>query len=126
MMKRVSVLFVAMICALPAGRAALADADPAKGKSVFNQCRACHRLEEGKNMVGPHLHHLFGRKAGTVKGFNFSTAMKNSGIVWDEKKLDAYIANPKEVVPNGKMAYPGLKNAGQRADLIAYLKQATK
>ena len=121
-----SVLVLAMLVALPAARPAVADGDPTKGKSVFNQCRACHRLEEGKNVIGPSLHGLFGRKAGTQKGYNYSAALKKSGIEWDEEKLDAYIANPKGLVPGGKMAYPGLKNAQQREDLIAYLKQATK
>lgn len=125
-MKRSLLLVAAVVCALPAAGPVRADGDPTKGKSVFNQCRACHRLEEGKNTVGPSLHHLFGRKAATAKGYNYSAAMKGSGITWDEKTLDAYIADPKKVVPNGKMAYPGLKNATSRADLIAYLRQATK
>jgi cytochrome c len=105
---------------------ALADGNADKGKRVFNLCKACHRLEAGKNGVGPSLHGLFGRKAGTVAGFNYSGAMKNSGIVWNEKSLDNYLAKPRDVVKGTKMVFPGLKKEDQREDVIAYLKQATK
>ena len=101
-------------------------ADIAAGQAVFNRCKICHTLEAGKNMVGPSLHGLFGRKAGTADNFTYSEAMKSSGIVWDDNTLTKYLHNPREVVPAGKMAFPGLDDDKQIADLLAYLHQATQ
>ena len=102
--------------------------DPAKGQRVFNQqCRACHTLEKGgASPTGPNLHGVFGRKAGTAEGYEFSDAMKASGIVWDEATMADYNRDPKGKVPGTKMVFNGVKNAGQLADLVAYLKQATQ
>ena len=122
-------LLVALIAFVAAGGPALADGNPDRGKSVFNLCRACHSLEAGKNLIGPSLHGLFGRKAGTAPGYNYSSAMKNAGekgIVWNKKTIEQYIADPRKMVPGNKMAFPGLKTDQQRDDLIAYLRQATK
>ena len=77
-------------------------------------------------MTGPNLHGLFGRKAGTSAGYEYSDPMKKSGIVWDETTLAEYNRDPKGKVPGTKMLYNGVKNAGQLADLVAYLKEATK
>lgn len=102
--------------------------DAARGQRVFNlQCRACHTLEkDGASVTGPNLHGVFGRKAGTVAGFESSDAMKASGIVWDETNMAEYNRDPKGKVPGTKMVYGGLKQAAQLADLVAYLKEATK
>ena len=100
--------------------------DPGAGKSVFRKCSACHSLEPGKKKVGPSLHGVIGRTAGTRRGFRYSKAMKAygaSGIVWSEDTLNAYLAAPRKVVKGTKMAFPGLKKEQQRADVIAYLKQ---
>jgi cytochrome c len=102
--------------------------DPAKGQRVFNQqCRACHTLDKGgAQTTGPNLHGVFGRKAGTAEGFAASEAMVKSGIVWDETTMAEYNRDPKGKVPGTKMVFNGVKNAGQLADLVAYLKEATK
>lgn len=120
-----SVVGLGALLALASGQA-LAEGDAAKGEKVFNKCKTCHTLEAGKNRIGPSLAGLFGRTAGTVEGFNYSDAMKNSRIVWDEKILDAYLTKPKDIVSGTKMTFVGLPNAEDRADLIAYLKQAAQ
>jgi len=105
--------------ALPA--VALAqDADA--GKKIFNKCTPCHSIGPGaKTKVGPELNGLFGRKAGSVEGFNYSEAMKKAGWVWDEAKFKEYIADPKKVVPGNKMVFPGIKDELDRDDLAAYV-----
>ena len=103
-----------------------AAADMAAGQALFNRCKICHSVEAGKNIVGPSLHGVFGRKAGTSDNFTYSEAMKNSGIVWNDDTLAKYLHDPKEVVPGGKMAFPGIKDDQQIADLLAYLHQATQ
>ena len=95
--------------------------DPDAGRQVFKKCQACHSLDAGRNLVGPSLHEVAGRKAGTLAGFNYSPAMKNANITWDAKTLDAYLAAPAQVVPGNKMPFPGLKTDHDRADVIAYL-----
>lgn len=102
--------------------------DAAKGQRVFNQqCRACHTVEkDGASVTGPNLHAVFGRKAGTGGGYESSEAMVKSGIVWDDATMAEYLRDPKGKVAGTKMAYNGVKNAGQLADLVAYLKEATK
>jgi cytochrome c len=102
--------------------------EASRGQRVFNQqCRSCHTLEkDGASVAGPNLHGVFGRKAGTGGGYDSSDAMKNSGIVWDEATLTEYNRDPKGKVPGTKMVFNGVKNAGQLADLVAYLKEATK
>ena len=94
----------------------------AAGEKVFLNCKTCHSSEAGKNMVGPSLHGVVGRKAGTIEGFSYSTANKGSGITWTEDKLFQYLESPQRVVPGTKMTYTGVKDHQQRADVIAYLK----
>jgi cytochrome c len=114
----------AALTAFIAAAPALADAE--EGKKAFNKCKACHSTEAGRNQVGPSLHGVFGRKSGSVEGFKYSDAMKAKGIVWDEKTLAEYIKNPKEYVPGNKMVFAGIKKSDEIADLLEYLKQATK
>src|ERR671917_627870 len=98
--------------------------DPAAGERVFAQCRACHQVGPmAKNAVGPVLNGLFGRAAGTVEGYNYSAANKNSGITWDEAVFREYIKDPKAKIPGTKMVYAGLKDEKRIDDLVAYLKQ---
>jgi cytochrome c len=102
--------------------------DATRGERLFNQqCKACHTVEKGgRNGVGPNLFGLFGRKAGTAEGFQFSEAMKSAGITWDDKAIEEYLKDPKARVPNGKMVYAGLKQQAQLDDMAAYLKKATQ
>lgn len=117
---------VAAATLLLAAMPAWAAGDAVAGKAVFNKCRICHSLEAGKTMIGPSLHGLFGRKAGSLDDFRYSIAMKNYGVVWDEASLDKYLTDPQTVVKGTKMVFLGLKDPKERADVIAYLKQATK
>jgi nitrite reductase (NO-forming) len=95
--------------------------DVAAGRQTFRKCQACHSLQAGKNLVGPSLAEVFGRKAGSLPNYTYSTAMKNADIVWNEKTLDAYLADPQKFVPGNKMPFPGLKTEHDRTDIIAYI-----
>jgi cytochrome c len=93
------------------------------GDRLFrNTCGICHTLQPGQNRLGPSLAGIVGRKAGTVAGFDYSEANKNSNVIWDEAQLDQYLTNPKQFMPGTKMIYPGMKDAEQRKALIAYLR----
>jgi cytochrome c len=111
-----------------ASQASAQDGDAARGQQLFNQqCRSCHTLEKGgASVAGPNLNGMFGSKAGTAPGYEFSEAMMHSGIIWDAASVAAYLRNPREKVPGTKMAYGGMKQASQLADMVAYLKEATK
>ncbi len=109
--------------------AALAGGDPAAGKKVYRKCVGCHSLEPGKKKAGPSLNGVVGRVPGMAEGVKFSKAMKaygESGIVWNEETLDAFLVSPRKVVKGTKMGFAGLKKAEQRADVIAYLKQVAE
>ncbi|KZD09717.1 c-type cytochrome [Oceanibaculum pacificum] len=96
--------------------------DAAEGERQFRtRCASCHSTEAGQNRVGPHLSGILGRTAGAVEGARYSAAMKSSGIVWDAQQIDAYLANPRQLVPGTSMPV-GLPNAGQRAQVIEYLR----
>jgi cytochrome c len=113
---------VLALVAIPA--VAAADGDAALGQKVFLKCKACHQIgENARNAVGPELNGLFGRHSGSVEGFKYTDANKNSGIVWDETVFREYIHNPKAKVPGTKMAFPGLKDDKDIDNLIAYIKQ---
>ena len=113
---------------LVAGSASAQSGNEARGERLFNQqCKACHTVDkDGARTVGPNLHGLVGRKAGSTEGFSSSDAMKASGIVWDDKTLVEYLKDPKGRVPGTKMVYAGLKQEAQQADMIAFLKKATQ
>lgn len=96
--------------------------DATAGQTVFkSQCGICHSPLADKNMVGPSLFGLIGRKSGSVAGFRYSAANKAADITWNADILDKYLTSPKDVVPGTIMTYAGLKDAGKRADLVAYL-----
>jgi nitrite reductase (NO-forming) len=105
----------------PASTTALATGDAAAGRLVFRKCQACHSIEPGKNMLGPSLAGVVGRKSGTEASYNYSPAMKSANIVWSPQTLDQYLTDPAKVVPGNKMPFPGLKTDHDRADVIAYL-----
>ena len=100
--------------------------DAVKGKAVFARCAICHDLKPGVQKMGPNLHGVFGRKAGTVAGFNYSPAMKSAKITWSAATLDSYVMSPAKLIPGNKMAFAGLATPADRANLIAYLQGATK
>jgi len=98
--------------------------DAAAGEKVFAVCKACHQVgETAKNVVGPELNGLIGRHSGSVAGYSYSAANKNSGLTWDEATFREYIKDPKAKVPGTKMVYAGLKDEKKIDDLIAFLKQ---
>ena len=103
----------------------LAEGDAVKGEKVFRKCKACHVADAEKNRVGPHLVGLFGRTSGSIEGYKYSKAMKEAAISWDEETVSAYLENPRGYVKGTKMAFGGLKKKQDRADVVAYLKQAT-
>ena len=119
---RTTIWMAAVIAAALPRYAVSQDADA--GKQVYAQCSACHSID-GSNGVGPNLNGVIGRKAGSVAGFRYSRAMKGASIVWDDKTLDAYIADPQKVVPGNVMPFAGIADAKQRVDVVAYL-QALK
>jgi len=100
--------------------------DPVKGKTVFLRCAICHDVAPGATKIGPSLAGLFGRKAGTVPGFAYSPAMKAAKITWTAATLDSYVTSPAKLVPGNRMAFAGLTNPADRANLIAYLQSATR
>jgi cytochrome c len=110
------------VCGITAAIAPAHAADPAAGQAVFkSQCAICHSPVAGKNMIGPSLFGVVGRKSGTVPGFHYSAANQNDNLTWDAATLDKYLTSPKTVVPGTTMTYAGLKDDTKRADLIAYL-----
>ncbi|MEK9672653.1 MAG: cytochrome c family protein [Rhodospirillaceae bacterium] len=115
-------LALAVLAATAINASAAQAGDAEKGKKVFNKCRACHAVDKPQNRVGPHLVGVVGRKAGSVDKFRYSEAMKNAGIVWDDKNLSSYLEKPRDFVKGNRMAFPGLKDAADRDDVIAYLR----
>lgn len=102
-------------------------ADLGAGQKIFARCRICHTTAAGApSTVGPNLHGLFGRKAGSLPGFDYSPAMKASGVTWNADTLTKYLRDPRGFIPGNRMAFPGIENDAELADLVAYLKQATK
>ncbi len=100
--------------------------DAKKGASLFGACGACHSLKPDRNMTGPSLSGIWERKAGTLASFErYSPALKSAEVVWDETSLDAWLKSPAGFIPHNRMIFPGIPDARQRADLVAFLKQAS-
>jgi cytochrome c len=101
--------------------------DASRGQWDFRVCAPCHSLEPDRNMSGPSLADLWGRKAGGLSSFDrYSDPLKSSGIIWDDRALDGWLTDPQRMVPDNEMLFEGIKDAGVRADLLAFLKDATK
>jgi cytochrome c len=102
--------------------------DAKAGKTVFERCIACHTVAKGdRNRAGPNLWGVFGSTAGQREiGYKFSAALTNSGLVWNEETISAYLENPRKVIPKTRMTFPGMKNPDQRANVIAYLRSVTQ
>lgn len=124
-MRRMMMTMAVAAVAFAPGLASAQAGDAAAGQRVFNQCRACHTPDQGgRNGVGPNLWGVVGRPAASIEGFRYSANMRElaaGGLAWNEDRLRAYITNPKAVVPQGSMSYPGLRNEEQLNNLIAYL-----
>lgn len=104
----------------------MASADPEAGKQLFIYCQACHSVADGgMNKVGPNLYGIYGRAAAAGEGFVYSAALQAAGITWDDAALDGWLTSPATAVSGTTMIFAGIKNPKQRADLIAYLRQAT-
>lgn len=114
-----------MACLLASPSALPQGAEASSGQQAFNNaCRTCHVVREGDNRLGPNLHRIVGRKAGSLPDYAFSGAMKEAGFVWDEEKLDRFMANPDEFVPGNSMKpYGGLASSEERKKIIGYLAQ---
>ena len=113
---------LAGVLSLFTGWCAAAAPDAVRGEQLYARCIACHALATDR--VGPRHCGLMGRRAGSVPGFSYTDAMKNSKLVWDEKALDRFLAKPMAVVPGTAMTYDGVPDPRDRADLIAYLRKA--
>jgi cytochrome c len=123
--KGILALASVLAIAFTAGAAA-AEGDADAGGKVFRKCKACHVVDSDKNRVGPSLMGVVGRTAASVEGYKYSKAMKafgEGGAVWDDDTMSAFLEKPKTLIKGTKMAFPGLKDADDRANLIAYLKQ---
>jgi cytochrome c len=123
-MSRGSLTCCALACAIPFGVARHVQAqDAIAGEKLFRiDCSICHSPQPGRNLVGPSLFNVVNRHSGEVPNFHYSEANRNSGLTWTVSTLDRYLTAPRDLVPGTKMAFPGLKDAKQRADVIAYLK----
>jgi len=115
----IGILFAASFLGGPAS----ADGDVARGQRIYERCQGCHSID--RNRAGPRHRGLFGRRAGSVPGFEYSDAMRRSGIVWSAATLDRFLTAPLKAVPGTAMGFDGIKDPRERADLIAYLKRAT-
>lgn len=114
---------MSLLATLPAP---YSQADLENGRRVFARCRSCHTITEGgPNMTGPNLHGVFGRQAGSQPEYNYSTAVKEAGFTWDGERLDHWLENPRTFLRGTKMSFPGIPDATDRRDVIAYLKVET-
>jgi cytochrome c len=124
-MRKFAIVVLAAFASLSSALAEQGDAS--RGQQDFRACAPCHSLEPDRNMTGPSLASLWGRKAGSLPSFErYSDALKSSGIIWDDRALDGWLTDPQRMVPDNEMTFQGIKDGRVRADLLAFLKDATK
>jgi len=124
-MSKFAIMALVSFASLSPALAQLGDAS--RGQQDFRACAPCHSLEPDRNMTGPSVASLSGRKAGSLPSFDrYSDALKSSGIIWDDRALDGWLTDPERMVPDNDMPFEGIKDARVRADLLAFLKEATK
>ena len=123
-MSRMPLTVAFLVASLLASLAPAIAQDVDAGERSFRKCTPCHSIGPNtQNKLGPILNGLFGRKSGTIEGYNYSAANKNSGITWDEATFREYIKDPRAKIPGTKMVFAGVKDEQRITDLIAYLKQ---
>jgi cytochrome c len=121
-LQKAALLALAVLCVM--NRPCYAIGDPIRGEKLYEEsCKACHSLD--RNGIGPRHRGVFGRSAGAVQGYDYSAALKNSGIVWSEETLDKWLADSQSVVPDNKMFF-SVDATQERSDLIAFLKERAK
>ncbi|HVJ51661.1 MAG TPA: cytochrome c family protein [Aliidongia sp.] len=121
MMMRSILCVTAVVAVMGMTQQAMADGDAAAGATIFKKCAVCHSPDAGVNKVGPSLHGIVGRHSASIADYNYSPAMKSFDKDWTPEQLDTYLADPRAVVVGTKMVFPGLKDATDRANVIAYL-----
>lgn len=122
-MKNVSKTLLSIGLLAGMAMSAQAGGDPEKGKRVFMKCKSCHVMETGKRRMGPSLAGIFGKEAGSMEGFKYSKAMKDSGIVWDDATMTEFLRSPRKYLKGTKMGFAGIRKDEQIADLIAWMKE---
>ncbi|KHS46777.1 c-type cytochrome [Novosphingobium subterraneum] len=125
-MKPIALIAAASFAIAGSALAQQASGDPARGKTVYARCAACHDLNTGATRLGPSLKGVVGRTSGTMPNFNYSQALKDKAVVWNAQSLDAFLAGPAKFAPGNRMAFPPLANAQDRADLIEFLEQSAR
>jgi cytochrome c len=125
--REMNIVLVGFCFALGMGTAVAADGNPSRGQRLFGACAACHSLQPDQNMTGPSLANLWSRKAGSLESFTrYSSALKSANLAWNDQTLDEWVKDPQRVVPGNEMTFAGIKESQPRADLLAFLKEATK
>jgi cytochrome c len=123
---QIAVIVTLMTIAL-SDRATAQSGNVARGERVYRACVACHSLEPNRNMTGPSLADVWNRKSGSLASFpRYSPALKSAGIIWNDDTFDEWVKEPQHFIPENTMTFPGIKDARQRADLLAFLKDATR
>src|SRR5262249_30981124 len=123
-MNRIQPLAIALLL-LTACRATAEPGNATRGERMYRTCVACHSFEPNRNMTGPSLAEIWNRKAGSLASFpRYSSALRSSGIIWTDDTLDEWIKDPQHFIPGNTMTFPGMKDARQRADLLAFLNHA--
>jgi len=119
---KTTVLFSLAAVLVMSASTALAAGDAGRGKSAFSTCQVCHsNIKNGPNGIGPNLYGVVGRKAGSISGYYYSAAVKNSKITWTNDKLTAWITSPQKLIPGNRMTFPGISDQAKVADIVAYL-----